>query len=392
MSDVLTEAQQLAYANAQAADGRLNIELETDDGMVLNMGPQHPATHGTLRLVAHLDGELVTSADVLCGYMHRGYEKLCEVRSYPQVTTLVNRIDWLGSFANEVPFILAAEQLMEVEAPERAVWIRTIFFELSRIANLTLFVGDLALQLGAQTPAFLAFRDREFVLNQIESATGGRFHPNFDRIGGLKDDLPKGWIASTKAAMRRVREWCVEMEDLVYGNEIFETRTRGIGVIPAAIAQSYGLSGANLRGSGVDWDLRRDACVGLAYPKLDWKVWTHPDGDCFARSWVRLQEIREATKIIDQLLDGLPSGPIMAKVPRIIKVPEGEAYVATENPLGEMGYYLVSKGDTGPFRVKIRTASFNNISVAPWVLKGVYVPDIIAILASLYFILGDIDR
>jgi NADH-quinone oxidoreductase subunit D len=392
MTDVLSEAQQLAYANAQASDGRLNIELETEDGMVLNMGPQHPATHGTLRLVAHLDGELVTSADVLCGYMHRGYEKLCEVRSYPQVTTLVNRIDWLGSFANEVPFILAAEQLMEVEAPARATWIRTIFFELSRIANLTLFVGDLALQLGAQTPAFLAFRDREFVLNQIETATGGRFHPNFDRIGGLKDDLPKGWIAETKAAMGRVRDWCTEMEDLVFGNEIFQTRTRGIGIIPAGIAQSYGLSGANLRGSGVDWDLRRDACVGLAYPELDWRVWTHPDGDCFSRSWVRLQEIREASLIVDQLCDGLPSGPIMAKVPRIIKVPEGEAYVATENPLGEMGYYLVSKGDTGPFRVKIRSASFNNISIAPWLLRGVYVPDIIAILASLYFILGDIDR
>ena len=200
--------------------------------MVLNMGPQHPATHGTLRIVARLDGEQVTSADVVCGYMHRGYEKLCEVRSYPQVTTLVNRIDWLGSFANEVPFILAAEQLMEVEAPPRAKWIRTILFELSRIANVSLFIGDLALQLGAQTPAFYAFRDREFVLNQIEAVTGGRFHPNFDRIGGLKDDLPKGWIAETKAAMVRLRGFCDEMEGLVYGNEIFQTRTRGIGVDP----------------------------------------------------------------------------------------------------------------------------------------------------------------
>ena len=312
--------------------------------MVLNMGPQHPATHGTLRLVARLDGEQVTSADVMCGYMHRGYEKLCEVRTYPQVTTLVNRIDWLGSFANEVPFILAAEQLMEVEAPPRAKWIRTILFELSRIANVSLFIGDLALQLGAQTPAFYAFRDREFVLNQIEAVTGGRFHPNFDRIGGLKDDLPKGWIAETKAAMVRLRGFCDEMEGLVYGNEIFQTRTRGIGVIPGHVAQSYGLSGANLRGSGVDWDLRRDANVGLAYDELDWKVWTHPDGDSFSRCWVRLQEVREATKIVDQLLDGLPSGPIMAKVPRIIKVPEGEAYVETENPLGAMGYYVVSQG------------------------------------------------
>jgi NADH-quinone oxidoreductase subunit D len=388
----LTEAQQRAYIDAQAADARINVELETEEGMVLNMGPQHPATHGTLRLVAKLDGEQVVSADVVCGYMHRGYEKLAEVRTYPQVTTLVNRIDWLGSFANEVPFILAAEQLMEIEAPPRATWIRTILFEMSRLANISLFIGDLALQLGGQTAAFYAFRDREFVLNQIEAVTGGRFHPNFDRIGGLKDDLPKGWVDETKAALVRIRGFCRQMEDLVYGNEIFQARTRGIGVIPAKVALSYGLSGANLRASGLDWDLRRDAPAGLAHDQVDWKVWTHPDGDCYARSWVRLQEVRESTLIIDRLLDGLPSGPIISKVPRIIKVPAGEAYVATENPLGAMGYYVVSKGDIGPFRVKIRSASFNNISVLPWVLRGVFVPDVIAILASLYFILGDIDR
>jgi NADH-quinone oxidoreductase subunit D len=334
----------------------------------------------------------VTSADVMCGYMHRGYEKLCEVRSYPQVTTLVNRIDWLGSFANEVPFILAAEQLRDIEAPARARDIRTILFEMARVANIVLFLGDLGVQLGAVTPAFYAFRDREHVLDQIESVTGGRFHPNFDRIGGLKDDLPKGWIADTKAVMERMRTFCDEIEDLLFGNEIFEARTRGVGIVPAEVAMSYGLTGANARASGIDWDLRRDTKVGLAHDEVDWRVWTHPDGDSFARCWVRLQETREATKIVDQLCDGLPGGPIMAKVPRIIKVPAGEAYVATENPLGEMGYYVVSKGDLGPFRVKIRSASFSNVSVLPWMLKGVYVPDIITILASLYFILGDIDR
>jgi NADH-quinone oxidoreductase subunit D len=388
----LTERQQLAYANAQAADGRVNLEFETDEGMTLNMGPQHPATHGTLRIVVKLDGEQVISCEPIMGYMHRGYEKLTEVRTYPQVTTLVNRIDWLGSFANEVPFILAAEKLMGIEAPPRAQWIRTVLFELSRIANISLFVGDMALHIGAISAAFYAFRDREYVLNQIEAATGGRFHPNFDRIGGLKDDLPKGWIADTKATMDKIRDFCDEMETLVEGNEIFQARTRGIGVIPADVAMAYGMSGANLRASGVDWDLRRDEPVGLAWNEIDWNVVTHPDGDSFARFWVRLQEIRESTKIIDQLLDGLPSGAIMAKVPRIIKVPEGEAWVATENPLGEMGYYVVSKGDLGPFRVKIRTASFNNVAVIPWVTRGVYVPDVVTILASLYFILGDIDR
>ncbi|MDH4171795.1 MAG: NADH-quinone oxidoreductase subunit D 1, partial [Acidimicrobiia bacterium] len=174
--------------------------------------------------------------------------------------------------------------------------------------------------------------------------------------------------------------------------EIFQTRTRGIGVIPADLGLAYGLSGANIRASGVDWDLRRDAPHGMAYDQVDWKVWTHPDGDSFARFWVRLQEVREGTKIVEQLLDAIPSGPIMAKVPRIIKVPAGEAWVETENPLGAMGYYIVSHGDLVPYRVKIRSASFNNISICPWVLKGVYVPDIITILASLYFILGDIDR
>jgi NADH-quinone oxidoreductase subunit D len=387
----LADRQKLSYIAAQAADARLNVELETE-GMTLNIGPQHPATHGTLRIIVRLDGEQVVWAEPSAGYMHRGYEKLTEVRTFPQVTALVNRIDWLGSFANEVPFILASEKLMDIEAPLRAQHIRTILFELSRIANVGLFLGDLGVQLGAVTPVFMAFRDREYVLNLIEAATGGRFHPNFDRIGGLKDDLPAGWIAETKQVMKKLRNFCTEMEDLLFGNEIFQARLRGIGVIPPEVAKQYGLSGANLRASGVDWDLRRDQKLPLAYDKVDWKVWTHPDGDCFARCWVRLQETREATLIVDQLLDTLPSGPIMAKVPRIIKVPEGEAWVSTENPLGEMGYYVVSKGDLGPFRVKIRSASFNNVSVVPWVLRGVYVPDVISILASLYFILGDIDR
>ena len=264
---------------------------------------------------------------------------------------------------------------------------------MARIANVGLFLGEMGVQLGAITAVFFAFRDREYVLNQIEAVTGGRFHPNFDRIGGLKDDLPKGWIDETKRVMQRMRDFCDEMETLLLGNEIFQARMRGIGVIPAEIGLSYGLSGANIRASGVDWDIRRDGQkTPLPYDQLDWKVWTHPDGDSFARYWVRMQETREATKLVDQLLDGLPGGSIMAKVPRIIKVPEGEAYVETENPLGAMGYYIVSKGDLGPFRVKIRSASFNNVSIAPWVLRGVYVPDIITILASLYFILGDIDR
>jgi NADH-quinone oxidoreductase subunit D len=373
------------------ADAQVNVELDTGD-MILNLGPQHPATHGTLRIVVRLDGERVIAADPVIGYMHRGYEKLTEVRTYPQITTLINRIDWLSSFANEVPFIDAAERLLGVEAPPRAQYIRTILTELSRISTFLLFLGEMGLQVGALTPAFYGFRDREHILNLIEAATGGRFHPNFNRIGGVKDDLPWGWINDTRTAMKTTLDACDTFEDLVAGNEIFEMRTRSIGIIPAELGAAYGVSGSNLRASGVDWDLRRDGRPYLVYPELDFRVWTHSDGDSFARYWVRLQETREAARMVLQLLDKLPSGKIMAKVPLIIKVPPGEIWAETENPLGQMGYYVVSRGATGPFRVKIRSASFSNISILPWLLRGVYVADVVTILASLYFILGDIDR
>jgi NADH-quinone oxidoreductase subunit D len=387
----LPEIQVDPAAYRHLADAQVNVELDTGD-MILSLGPQHPATHGTLRLVVRLDGERVIAADPIIGYMHRGYEKLTEYRTYPQITTLINRIDWLSSFANEVPFIHAAERLMGIEAPPRSEWIRTILTELSRISTFLLFLGEMGLQVGAITPAFYGFRDREYVLNLIEAVTGGRFHPNFNRIGGIKDDLPWGWIADCRTTMRKVFESCDTFDNLVLQNPIFEQRTRSIGIIPPELGAAYGVSGSNLRASGVDWDLRRDGKPYLAYRELDWKVWTHPDGDSFARYWVRLQETRESARMVLQLLDGLPSGPLMAKVPRIIKVPEGEVWVNTENPLGEMGYYVVSKGATGPFRVKIRSASFSNVSILPWLLKGVYVPDIVTILAGLYFILGDIDR
>lgn len=373
------------------ANAGLNVEFDNGD-MILNMGPQHPATHGTLRLVVRLDGERVISADPVIGYMHRGYEKLSEYRTYPQITTLINRIDWLSSFANEVPFIHGAELLMGVEAPPRAEYIRTILTELSRISTFLLFLGEMALQVGGITPAFYGFRDREYVVNLIEAATGGRFHPNFNRIGGLKDDLPWGWTGETKRVLDICEKSCDDFERLVLGNEIFQARTRGVGIITKEMGLKYGVSGSNIRASGVDWDLRRDGQTYLSYNDIDFKVWTHPDGDSFARYWVRLQETRESIKMVRQLIDKLPSGAIKTKVPVIIKVPEGETWVETENPLGQMGYYVYSKGSTGPFRVKIRTASFSNVSIAPWLLKGVYVPDVVTILASLYFILGDIDK
>src|SRR6202011_855168 len=216
------------------ADAQINVELDTGD-MILNLGPQHPATHGTLRIVVRLDGERVVTADPVIGYMHRGYEKLTEFRTYPQITTLINRIDWLSSFANEVPFMTAAEALMGIEAPARAVYIRTVLTELSRIATFLLFLGEMGLQVGALTPAFYGFRDREYVLNLIEAATGGRFHPNFNRIGGLKDDLPWGWIAETRTAMKSILDGCDDFAGVLIGNRIFQERTRNVGIIPAEI-------------------------------------------------------------------------------------------------------------------------------------------------------------
>src|ERR671919_1936070 len=216
------------------ADAQMNVELDTGD-MILNLGPQHPATHGTLRVVVKLDGERVVSADPVIGYMHRGYEKLTEFRTYPQVTTLINRIDWLSSFANEVPFMHAAELLMDIEAPPRAQYIRTILTELSRIATFMVFLGEMGIQVGALTPPFYGFRDREHVLNLIEAATAGRFHPNFNRIGGLKIDLPQGWIDDTRRVMRKVFKSVDDFEELLVGNEIFEVRTKGIGVIPPEV-------------------------------------------------------------------------------------------------------------------------------------------------------------
>ncbi|MGH8874711.1 MAG: NADH-quinone oxidoreductase subunit D [Acidimicrobiia bacterium] len=381
----------------------VSVELETPD-MTLNIGPQHPSTHGVLRLVARVDGERVFDVQPVIGYMHRGYEKISEVRTYPQITTLINRIDWVAGYANEVPFMVAAEKLMGVEVPERAQYIRLILTEMARIASHLVFMASYPLELGAPTPLFFALRDRERVLDLLESVTGGRFHPNFNRIGGVKpaagagpamkkdvQDLPKGFLDETRAAMDKVLGTCDELDDLVAGNEIFLARTKGVGVIPAEVGAAYGLSGPNLRASGVRFDLRKVEHY-LPYEKFRFEVPVGEHGDCFDRWWVRLAEIRQSASIVQQAIERVPSGPLQAKVPRIIKVPKGETYVRAENPKGEMGYYVVSDGGLGPYRLKIRSASFSNISILPWALEGALVPDIIAIMGSLDFVLGDVDR
>ena len=396
----MTDRDLLAVHRSEVA---VSVELQTPE-MTLNIGPQHPSTHGVLRLVATVAGERVEKVEPVVGYMHRGYEKLVEVRTYAQITALVNRIDWVSGFANEIPFIVAAERLMGVEAPERAQYIRLILTEMFRISNHLVFLCSFPSELGAPTPLMYALRERERVLDLIEGVTGGRFHPNFNRIGGVRpaagggakqrtvsQDLPRGFIVGTQRALAAVRGVCDDLEGLVLGNEIVQQRTIGVGVLPAARAIEYGVSGPNLRASGVAFDLRKVEDY-LPYDRFDFDVVTMPGGDAYDRCRVRLEEIRQSARIIEQALDSLPSGPLQAKVPRVIKVPRGECYVRAENPKGEMGYHIVSGGGRRPYRVKIRSASFCNLSVLPWLLEGALIPDIIAILGSLDFVLGDVDR
>ncbi len=385
------------------SEAAVSVEIQTPD-MTLNIGPQHPSTHGVLRLVAKVDGERVQEVEPVIGYMHRGYEKLTEVRTYAQITTLVNRIDWVSGFANEIPFIQGVERLMGIEVPERAQWIRLILSELARISSHLVFMSSYPLELGATTPLMHALREREFILELIEEVTGGRFHPNFNRVGGVKPvygggsvtkkqsmDLPIGFFDRTREAMDRMDRICDDIDQLVTGNEFFKMRTVGVGVIPQDKAVAYGLSGPNLRASGIGYDLRK-AEPYLTYDRVDFDVPVGRDGDCFDRYVVRLEEIRQSARIVRQAIDETPSGPLQTKVPRVLKPPRGQVYSRAENPKGEFGYYIVSEGAKVPYRVKIRSTSFSNLSILPWILPGQLLPDLVAIMGSLDFVLGDVDR
>ncbi|MGH2756593.1 MAG: NADH-quinone oxidoreductase subunit D [Actinomycetota bacterium] len=364
--------------------------LETQE-MILNVGPQHPATHGVFRLLATIDGEILTDAEPIVGYMHRGYEKLVEARDYRQITNLVSRMDWLSGINNELPLALAIEKLMGLDVPPRAQYLRVILCEMNRILNHLMFFASFGAELGAITPTFYAFREREDIQYVMESVTGGRMHFGFFRPGGLKEDVPRGFYSAALAAVRQVIDRLWHYEDLLVGNEIFKGRTIGVGVLDKETAYSYGVSGPIARASGIDMDVRKDEPY-LVYDRFDFDVPTGPNGDCFDRFWVLVHEVVESARIVEQAIEGIPSGAVMGKVPRVIQAPEGEVFVRTENPLGELGMYLVSDGDRRPYRLKIRTPSYNNVSALPAVLKGTLVADMIAILGSFFFVLGDIDR
>ncbi|MGH3460924.1 MAG: NADH-quinone oxidoreductase subunit D [Kribbellaceae bacterium] len=372
-------------------------ELATID-MVLNIGPQHPATHGVLRLRLTMDGERILGCEPIIGYMHRGAEKLFEVRDYRQIIVLANRHDWLSAFSNELGVVLAVERMMGLEVPARAIWIRTLMAELNRVLNHLMFLGSYPLELGAITPIFYAFRERETVQAVMEELSGGRMHYMFTRVGGLKEDLPVGWLGRAGAAVDAVRGRLPDIENLVLGNEIFRARTVGVGRLAPELITSYGVSGPIARASGVDADLRRDEPY-LAYDELArdgvLRVVGRTDGDCFARFSVLLDQVKVSLDLVDACLDRLasiPAGPVNVRLPKILKVPEGQTYAWTENPLGINGYYLVSRGDKTPWRLKLRSASFNNIAVLPEMLPGCVVADMVAILGSMFFVVGDIDK
>ena len=366
--------------------------LEATD-IVLNIGPQHPSTHGVLRLRLALDGDRIVRAEPIIGYMHRGAEKLFEVRDYRQIIVLANRHDWLSAFANELGVALAVERLMGMEVPERAVWLRTALAELNRVLNHLMFLGSYPIEIGEIDPAALAFAERETLQAVLEEASGGRIHYMFNRVGGLKEEVPAGWTGRARAAVDDVRRRMPELDRLIRGNETFLARTVGVGVLSAETAAAYGASGPVARASGLDIDLRRDEPY-LAYGQLDVPVVTRTAGDAHARFEVLLEQVYVSLDLATACLDRVDriSGPVNVRLPKVVKAPEGHTYAWTESPLGINGYYLVSRGEKTPWRMKLRTASFANVQALSAILPGARVADLVPILGSMFFVVGDIDK
>ncbi len=365
--------------------------LGTD--MIINIGPQHPSTHGVLRLRLVLDGERVVSCEPVIGYMHRGAEKLFEARDYRQIIMLANRHDWLSAFSNELGVVLAVERMMGMEVPERAVWLRTALAELNRVLNHLVFLGSYPLEVGAITPVFYAFREREAIQAVLEEATGGRIHYMYNRVGGLKEEVPAGWTRRAREAIGEVRRRMPDLDNLIRHNEIFLARTRGVGVLTAEQAAAFGASGPVARASGLDFDLRRDEPY-LAYGELDVPVVTKTAGDCHARFECLLDQVYVSLDLAEACLTKVDqlTGPVNVRLPKIVKAPEGHTYAWTENPLGVNGYYLVSRGERSPWRMKLRTASFANVQALTTILPGCLVPDLVAIMGSMLFVVGDVDK
>jgi NADH-quinone oxidoreductase subunit D len=377
----------------------------TDD-LVINLGPGHPSGHGMLRLRLTLEAELITAAEPVIGFVHRGAEKLFEARDYRQIIVLANRHDWLSAFASELGVVLAAERLAGIEVPPRAVWARTLLAELNRVlshlAFLSAYPPEIAAAAGGagdvspERAAGAAFGARELIQAVMEEISGGRMHYMFSRVGGLKEDLPAGWLGRVHAAAGQVHAALPVIGAVVREHAGFRARTRDVGQITSEQVAQFGVSGPAARASGVGFDLRRDEPY-LAYGELAGvlRVVTRPEGDCLARFECLLDQVGASLELADACasrLAALPPGPVSARLPKVFKVPEGHTYAWTENPAGLNGYYLVSRGGKTPWRLKLRSASFSNVQALSEVLPGSRVADLPAILGSMFFVVGDMDR
>ncbi|MEW5946956.1 MAG: NADH-quinone oxidoreductase subunit D [bacterium] len=355
------------------------------------MGPQHPSTHGVLRLILRVDGEFIRDVRPDLGYLHRGAEKLAEERSYLQFNPLTDRFDYLSAMHNNAVYSMAIEKLAAIQVPERAEYIRVIVMELNRIASHLVFWGTFGLDLGALTPILYAFREREKVLELLEMVSGARMTFNYIRFGGVRDDLPDGFVPALNAFLDEFPHRLDEYDALLTGNEIFKIRTIGIGRLDPGDAVALGVTGPNLRASGVAFDLRRAEPYSV-YDRFSFDVPTRAAGDTFDRYAVRIEEMRQCVRIVRQAVEQMPDGPVQAKVQRNIKPPPGDVYARIEAPRGELGVYLVSDGGANPYRFKLRAPSFINLQALKKISTGMKVGDLIAILGSIDIVLGEVDR
>jgi NADH-quinone oxidoreductase subunit D len=364
--------------------------LRTEE-MLLNVGPQHPSTHGVFRLVIKIDGEIIKEAKPVIGYLHRGTEKLAENLQYTQIIPYTDRLDYLSAMTNNYVLCHAVETMMGTQIPERAEYLRVLAMELGRVASHLVWWGTFLLDIGAVSPFLYAFREREMIINMLNELSGARLTFNYMRVGGVKWDAPEGWIEKVRDFVPYMREQLEGYHYLVSGNEIFINRVKGVGRYTKEDALNYSLSGVNLRSTGVKWDLRKDEPYSI-YNRFDFDVPVHEGGDAWARYQLRLAEIEESLKIIEQAVEQFPAeGEILAKVPKIIKAPKGEAFVRIESPRGEIGCYIASDGKKEPYRLKFRRPSFYNLQILPKLLKGENIANLIAILGAIDIVLGEVD-
>ena len=366
-------------------------DLGPEGELVVNMGPQHPATHGVLHLVVTLNGETIKKIEPHLGYIHRSIEKMCESLTYRQFIYVTSRMDYLSSHINNTACALLVEKGMQIDVPERAKVVRTILNELTRIASHELWIGAMAMDLGAFTPFFYAFREREMITDIMEETCGARLTMNYIVPGGLMYDIHPDFQTKVKAFIQQFKEKVTEYEDLVTGNVIFQSRTKGVGVLTAEDAISYGCTGPVARASGVSCDIRKIAPYD-AYDRVEFDEVIETAGDSFARYMVRVKEMNQSIRIIEQLIDAIPEGDFVGKTKNVLKLNKGEFYQRVETARGELGVYVVSEGATTPHRIKFRSPGFSNLSVLDHIAKGSKIGDLMATMGTLDLVIPDIDR